>query len=306
MSDIIFNWRTEIESDLPWYFLPPPDERAAGNKTRKWKSIWYPTDSKENYIKGLRLQDTKAGAHPNAVCPYNERSFGYEFNSNGFRCDEFEYILNNKLDSIIYFGCSFTFGIGLPEEHIWTSIVHDKIERMEGKRLNKINLGMPGSGIDYIRYMAGKAIKKFKPKYVFTYAPPFPRLVSMRQFGSDKNHTYSFLGPSISKTDTILNKNLTEIMLQTEKDCTEYTEWYDRSEQQALNTFSELSGAKWITLEHNEIHGIGPNKRGLFAEKYPKAYYPDIARDFMHLGPTFHRELAAEFISEYKSKYESR
>lgn len=302
MSSVIFNWRTEIESDLPWYFLPAPEQRTLGNRTRKWKSTWYPTDSKENHLKGLKLQKARAGINPTATCPYTEESFGYEFNSNGFRCDEFEGLLKNGQDSILYFGCSFTFGIGLPEEQIWVTQLHNKIEKLEGKRLNKINLGMPGAGIDYVRYTAGKAISKFKPKYVFTYVPPFPRLLSMRPF-TKEDYTYAFLGPNIPKAGTKISTYLYNIMLSNEKTCNEYMDWYYESEQQTLNTFSELSGAKWITLEHNKICGAGPDKPGIFPSRH-KANYPDIARDFMHLGPTFHHELATEFFNEYKSKYE--
>lgn len=57
-------------------------------------------------------------------CTYAPEDFNYVFNNTGFRCDDF----NNNIDKkILYAGCSFTEGIGLPLEHTWGYQFNEKL-----------------------------------------------------------------------------------------------------------------------------------------------------------------------------------
>jgi hypothetical protein len=58
----------------------------------------------------------------------------YILNSDGFRSDEFE-----KNADILFSGCSFTFGAGIPLEYLWSKIVADRFGWKHQ------NLGVPGS-----------------------------------------------------------------------------------------------------------------------------------------------------------------
>lgn len=88
----------------------------------------------------------------------------YEFNSHGFRCDEF------KEDSIMFLGCSFTCGIGLAQHMMWPEIL--------SARLNKhcSNLGLGGSSPDTAFRMCLGYIDTIKPRMVIYLEPPIGRI----------------------------------------------------------------------------------------------------------------------------------
>ena len=52
----------------------------------------------------------------------------YTVNKHGFRGDNF----STKDDAIMFLGCSFTFGIGVPDEDVWCRNVADKRNKSVG------------------------------------------------------------------------------------------------------------------------------------------------------------------------------
>jgi hypothetical protein len=88
----------------------------------------------------------------------------YFINQLGFRGK----IKNNP--EIIAIGCSFTFGLGVPENGVWTNILEDKIGT------DILNLGVPGHTVKKICELAINYMSKFnKPKIVFAFFPGFFR-----------------------------------------------------------------------------------------------------------------------------------
>jgi hypothetical protein len=71
---------------------------------------------------------------------------------------------------IIGLGCSYTFGVGIPENGTWTSILGDQIG------VDILNLGVPGNTIKKTCELAIRYMSKFeKPKTVFALFPGFFR-----------------------------------------------------------------------------------------------------------------------------------
>lgn len=71
---------------------------------------------------------------------------------------------------IIATGCSFTFGLGVPEDGVWTNILGDQI------RTDILNLGVPGHTVKKICELTIRYISKFeKPKTVLAFFPGFFR-----------------------------------------------------------------------------------------------------------------------------------
>lgn len=88
----------------------------------------------------------------------------YFVNELGFRGE----IKSNA--EIIALGCSYTFGVGIPENGRWTNILSDQM----GKDV--INLGVPGNTIKKTCELAIRYISKFdKPKTIFALFPGFFR-----------------------------------------------------------------------------------------------------------------------------------
>lgn len=95
----------------------------------------------------------------------NYKKFTYKFNSHGFRCDEFS---NKK--SIMFLGCSHTFGTGNPVEKIWPTLVARNLG------LKCVNLGISASSNDTAFRLGHHYIPQLKPKIVIWLSTDISRL----------------------------------------------------------------------------------------------------------------------------------
>ena len=87
----------------------------------------------------------------------------YEFNSNGFRGDEF------SRESFIALGCSFTMGSGLHQSQIWPEILSKKLD------IPVSNLGVYSAALDTCYRLLEAYIDELCPKFVVLCKPPIHR-----------------------------------------------------------------------------------------------------------------------------------
>jgi hypothetical protein len=73
-------------------------------------------------------------------------SVNYYVNNLGAR-GEWGITNNSNAFTIAFFGCSFTFGVGIDEKDIFVNLVKDKLNISTDKELEIINLGYPGASI---------------------------------------------------------------------------------------------------------------------------------------------------------------
>jgi hypothetical protein len=90
----------------------------------------------------------------------------YRHNFFGYRSPEF-----HKNTQAIFAGDSFTYGVGLPENGIWSSIINQKFN------FDSVNMGFPGASVTGI---VGNLMHYFKvygnPEYLFCMFPDFSRM----------------------------------------------------------------------------------------------------------------------------------
>ena len=105
---------------------------------------------------------------------YTDHEFGYSFNSLGFRSDEFE---NDETFKILYCGCSFTEGVGLPKEHTWPWLLNQQIQERFGIKMRYYNMGVGGFSSDAIQRHLTLLLEceKFKPDLVIILFPSYTR-----------------------------------------------------------------------------------------------------------------------------------
>lgn len=118
---------------------------------------WLGSDNLENYRENL--QKNKDILEQNGWIG-DSAWFKYQFNSNGFRCDEF-----TTDPTIMFLGCSLTAGFGLPVDVIWPELV----ARQLGMRC--ANLGQGGSSADTAFRLCHGWIDHIKPKIVIYMKP---------------------------------------------------------------------------------------------------------------------------------------
>jgi len=120
------------------------------------KLKWLSMDTEELYKKNLNKNRSLLEQHN-----WIDNPFTYSFNSKGFRCNEF-----TSNPTIMFLGCSFTCGIGLPVDAIWPELVSKAL----GMRC--ANLGQGGGSSDTAFRLCHGWIDRIKPKLVVFLQPP--------------------------------------------------------------------------------------------------------------------------------------
>lgn len=123
------------------------------------KSIqWLPSDSEDCYQQHLKKKNTRN----------NLQRFGwlnttieYKFNNYGFRSDEFIFGKEN----IVFLGCSYTVGIGIPFEKTFAKTVANELG------LACYNLSVGGGSLDSCFRFASYWLEKLKPTITVLIEP---------------------------------------------------------------------------------------------------------------------------------------
>lgn len=110
----------------------------------------------------------------------NHEDFSYFINDMGFRGN---YPSPDNKRLFAFFGCSITFGQGLPEDKIYANLV--------SRHYNKqyLNLGIPGSNIHRTALTFSAATKIWDIESAIINLPPFTRL----HYADKTNHLHSIL-----------------------------------------------------------------------------------------------------------------
>lgn len=104
---------------------------------------------------------------------YEWSDFGYTYNSEGYRCDELDPSPDVDL-RILFTGCSFTFGVGLPVEHTFPHRIVTRL-RDEGLIVPHWNVAHGGTSIDYSIRTLYQFMPRIKPDLVIALFPGHTR-----------------------------------------------------------------------------------------------------------------------------------
>ena len=123
-----------------------------GYQNQKLK--WFSTDDSINYIK----------------TSYNE-DINYNFNSYGYRCEEFV----EAEFKVLTLGCSIAFGNGIPDKSRFGSVFCQLLEKQINKKVFNYNLSWPGVSSDYVARIVTVVVPIIKPNVVLVNFPYLPR-----------------------------------------------------------------------------------------------------------------------------------
>lgn len=126
------------------------------NRTFKWQD----PDSESAFLSAKKEIKGKG------IITYSEDDIEYKFNSHGFRSDEYDDC------DVLFAGCSFTEGIGLPLEHTWGHMLNTLISGYGlGSKFCSIGRGgLSASGIVRYAYHTIETLK-VRPKFLFVLFP---------------------------------------------------------------------------------------------------------------------------------------
>jgi len=225
---------------------------------------FFPTNSKELFEQNLKTQPEN--------WYYRTHEVKYTLNSLGYRTKEFDEI--DWKESIVMFGCSFVFGIGVTDEHT----IPYFLEELSGRPV--INMGIAGSSIQTVlhnsiilndsKYPAPKAVvhlltglnryQLYKNNYVF------------------HNGEWSYSDQQFEKKENIIPFNLMNVKMIRDL-------WKNKTIYYEGTMFSQGNLINKLDKE-------------IYCE--PFEYDRGLARDLSHNGPVKNLEIAEKIYEKIK------
>ena len=202
---------------------------------------WISSDDKKTFKKNCKR-------YPNRMKYWIDNSFTYTVNKYGFRCSSFDNLSSRK--KLMTIGCSYTFGIGMPEHRIWPRLLAEKLN------LELYNLSVPGGSADSAYRTIKIWFNKIDPDLVVWF---IPRGTLSRSEKFDKNNIYKFGPWKLDKW--YINKDYQTWMLDKNTEAIKYligttpliiqTDWADTQISEARDLSHR--GFKDHELLYNEI-----------------------------------------------------
>jgi hypothetical protein len=189
----------------------------------------------------------------------------YEFNSHGFRCDEF-----SEVPGAVALGCSFTGGVALPQDKIWPTLVAKQLN------LKLWNLGVGAASMDSCFRLLNHYITKLNVCMVLFLTPSPDRFEMFRS-----NNNIEWVVPNTSTFDN-------------------YQKMWYQTEQNSLQNFSKnllairylchVNNIKLVEKNHYtdllKVPGLDESVRST-----------DRGRDLEHPGVLSHKLCADLFLN---------
>ncbi len=245
---------------------------------------------------------------------YGVSDFTYKFNSHGFRSDEF---INDNKSKILFAGCSFTEGIGLPIEHTWGYLTNQKLFNSS----NFYNCARSGMSIESISRFLIIIIEhlKFRPNTVIFLLPSILR--SETFYFDEINSEYSTFNfidnqPALAFLKHKQNKNhlkTIEMMYNCNKNKStiefiKHAIVYLNLLKMTLDKYNiKLILGTWSKQLFDNKHILFNNIFNFEEQNFINTLFPrhtnkgvfgqQIARDYQHPGPNCHDDFS-NFICE--------
>lgn len=221
---------------------------------------WLPMDTEDLYKSNLknRYNELESSGWIN-------NPFTYKFNSDGFRCNEF-----TQDPSILFLGCSFTLGVGVPVEQIWPELIARQLN------MQCANLGLGGASADTAFRLCQGWIDKIRPTIIVFALPVNTRIELI------VNGHAEFLSPAWNSSDRYSNYLKDWIANDDNANLNQL------KNKLAIQMLCQDRGIKYIEIDPYDI---------LETEKItPKT----LARDLAHPGIGYHKrvsEIVLQLIS---------
>ena len=215
---------------------------------------WYPMDVKERYLSQPKEHRDR----------WDNVKISYDINSYGFRSKE---VTCEERESITILGCSHTFGIGMPEEHIWPSVLSKKMN------LPYHNLASAGGSLDGCFRVYNEWAPIIKSKITCLLIPPGIRF----ECYETNIHKFKNMGPWVIEREDYPHE--ANILL---------ADSFFKEELNHVNKERNLAAIQYIA-------DCNDSKLFLVDASYLTPFYNTRARDGSHASYEGHAAVAEEF-----------
>lgn len=191
---------------------------------------------------------------------WKDVDISYDFNSYGFRCDEF-----TSDNNIVFLGCSHTLGVGLPLENTFAYNVSKSLN------LKMCNLGKGGGALDTCFRLAYYWLNILQPKIVVCQMPEETRLELRDNLSNVENVDLWRIESLLHYTHRFYKRHWVR-----------FPEQYILHQHKnllAIKSLCQQLNIKLVVLDQNILTSITSRDR-------------DYARDLAHYGHKTHKQLA--------------
>jgi len=220
---------------------------------------------------------------------YKDVRITYKTNAHGWRSREIDLSSPNK--KIMFVGCSFTMGIGLPYEDVWTSVATRHIEAALGEPVEQHNFGYGGHGNDFFAMVVHQVLPILKPDLLVVLFSDLQRRTLFPKFGYRLTLMPNYVPPDAPAVH--------RAFLELQSDSNDFMDF--TRHHTLIDAVARLNGIPWVWQSKN-----GPEEWPPLAQtaKYVRtdnmidcpfpAYGPsatdealkrDFGRDGLHPGP---------------------
>lgn len=221
---------------------------------------WYPSDTKVQ----LEKQSTEHKNYWN-----NQSPIKYDLNEYGHRCEE----ISENRNSIMFLGCSMTFGVGMHKEKTWPFLVAKALGKTE------YNLGIPAGSMDscYRLYKEWQPIAK--SSITVLAVPPHYRCEKI--IDNEVGNFYQNIGQwSIADDVRRGNKDRAQRHLEEElNDSNMYVSFNKNTD--AIKQVAENTDSKLLLIDYVKLGRTVTGEKG---------------RDGIHPGENWHKNVSEKVL----------
>ena len=241
-------------------------------------SVWAQFDTEERYNDHMSKPNKRQQLLENN---WIDKEIIYRFNSRGFRTPEF-----TDKENFLVLGCSFTCGIGLPEEMMWANL----LSKFVG--FDVWNLGVGGSGSDTCYRIADHYIPKLRPRYVVMLEPEHSRTEIFANVNSMVVGLPQTLSPHFDYIHPLLTNN------------TYMKNWWMHDENSQIRAQKCVQAIAYLCYKyHVEFYHYKTNDflSQTFWKLLPDILV-DVGRDLSHPGPDANQRFAKQVYEDIINK----
>lgn len=207
--------------------------------------------------------------------------FDYKFSNLGFRDGDMPSHVN-----LAAFGCSFTFGVGLPEDKIWHRVLAKK------QNCSTYNFGQPGASIKTTVDIFSIVCNHVKIDKAVVLLPTYHRALIASQHLSEKNVVLVGLLPNINKQeweeDYDIDADMYYKYIPTAEFINKMKEDIYMMEYIARHKNIELYISSWDPSTYELLKSLKTKHMKLIDQWTHPPDVKDVARDRMHPGMLHH------------------
>lgn len=240
---------------------------------------WFQGDSEEHYRE------------------FGNRSYGpddveYRFNSYGYRSREID--PSSPSLKVMYVGCSFTFGTGLPEHEVWTTVTTEHLKNRLGREVETHNFGLPGFGSDTFSMIVAQVLPILKPDLLV--------VLFSDQSRRTHYHTWDDRQKLLVNVKAGVDPSVRQAFLTLQSDPQDWYEWCRNFN--LIDLAAKAGNVPWVwqsinpSYIPNEIGGYVRTDNRITTDFPAVASDTVMARDNVHPGAPAHREFA-DAVAEY-------